>query len=172
MTSSASTPSSRSQGDGPARRVERIELDEPVETDVTDDVVTVRRAPRYGRFITLGALVGAVVALILTFAFSGQPADAELALGFDKGQVFGFLLLLCATIGAAIGAVVALLIDRASARRAKSVLVVHESTHRVDDVGRSIAVRQAEHRLGELARRLLRQVVADAGQLAERVRGR
>ena len=121
------------EGDEPARRVERIELDEPVETDVTDDVVTVRRAPRYGRFITLGALVGAVVALILTFAFSGQPADAELALGFDKGQVFGFLLLLCATIGAAIGAVVALLIDRASARRAKSVLVVHESTHRVDD---------------------------------------
>jgi len=92
------------EGDEPARRVERIELDEPVETDVTDDVVTVRRAPRYGRFITLGALVGAVVALILTFAFSGQPADAELALGFDKGQVFGFLLLLCATIGAAIGA--------------------------------------------------------------------
>ena len=119
--------------DGSARRVERIEVDEPVETDVTDDVVTVRRAPRYGRFITLGALVGAVVALILTFAFSGQPADAELALGFDKGQVFGFLLLLCATIGAAIGALVALLIDRASARRAKSVLVVHESTHRVDE---------------------------------------
>ena len=60
-------------------------------------------------------------------------AATWLALGFDKGQVFGFLLLLCATIGAAIGAVVALLIDRASARRAKSVLVVHESTHRVDE---------------------------------------
>ena len=120
-------------GDESGRRVERIEIDEPVETDVSDDVVTVRRAPRYGRFITLGALVGAVVALILTFAFSGQPADPELELGFDRGQVFGFLLLLCATIGAALGAVVALLIDRGSAKRAKSVLVVHESTHRVDD---------------------------------------
>jgi hypothetical protein len=120
-------------GDESARRVERIEIDEPVETDVSDDVVTVRRAPRYGRFITLGALVGAVVALILTFAFSGQPAQPELELGFDRGQVFGFLLLLCATIGAALGAVVALLIDRGSAKRAKSVLVVHESTHRVDE---------------------------------------
>jgi hypothetical protein len=27
---------------------------EPVETDVTSDTVTVRRAPRYGRFILLG----------------------------------------------------------------------------------------------------------------------
>ena len=120
-------------GDESGRRVERIEIDEPVETDVSDDVVTVRRAPRYGRFITLGALVGALVALVLTFAFSGQPAHPELELGFDRGQVFGFLLLLCATIGAALGAVVALLIDRGSAKRAKSVLVVHESTHRVDE---------------------------------------
>ena len=120
-------------GDESGRRVERIEIDEPVETDVSDDVVTVRRAPRYGRFITLGALVGAVVALLLTFAFSGQPAQPELELGFDRGQVFGFLLLLCATIGAALGAVAALLIDRGSAKRAKSVLVVHESTHRVDE---------------------------------------
>ncbi len=121
------------EGDGSAPRVERMVIDEPVATDVSDDLVTVRRAPRYGRFITLGALVGAVVALILTFAFSGQPADPALALGFDKGQVFGFLLLLCATIGAALGAVVALVIDRVSANRAKSVLVVHESTHRVDE---------------------------------------
>jgi len=120
-------------GDASGRRVERLEIDEPIETDVSDDVVTVRRAPRYGRFITLGALVGAVVALLLTFAFSGQPAQPELELGFDRGQVFGFLLLLCATIGAALGAVAALLIDRGSAKRAKSVLVVHESTHRVDE---------------------------------------
>ena len=126
-------PLENGDGDGSAQRVERMVIDESVETDVTDDVVTVRRAPRYGRFITLGALVGAVVALILTFAFSGQPVDPALALGFDKGQVFGFLLLLCATIGAAVGAVVALVIDRASARRAKSVLVVHESTHRIDE---------------------------------------
>src|SRR4029453_8710511 len=126
-------PLESTEGDGSAQRVERMVINESVETDVTDDVVTVRRAPRYGRFITLGALVGAVVPLILTFAFSGQPVDPALALGFDKGQVFGFLLLLCATIGAAIGAVVALLIDRSSARPANSVPAVHEPTHRVDD---------------------------------------
>ncbi len=106
---------------------------ELLETQVTSDAVTVRRAPRYGRFIVLGAIVGALVALILTFAFSGQPADDQLGLGFDKGQVFGFLLLLCGTIGAALGAVAALLFDRSSERRARSMTAEHESTHRVDD---------------------------------------
>lgn len=106
---------------------------EPLETDTSSDTVTVRRAPRYGRFITLGALVGAVVALILTFAFSGEPTIEGELIEFDRGQVFGFLLLLCATVGAALGAIVALIIDRATARRARSVTVVHESTHRPDD---------------------------------------
>jgi uncharacterized membrane protein len=105
----------------------------PLEIDVTSDTVTVRRAPRYGRFIALGALLGAVVALILTFAFSGQPAEPELQIGFDRGQVFGFLLLICATVGAALGAVVALILDRSSARRARSVDVQHESAHRLDE---------------------------------------
>ena len=81
----------------------------------------------------LGAVVGAIVALILTFAFNGQPASPELGLQFDKGQVFGFLLLLCGVIGAALGAVVALLIDRATARRAKSVVAEHSSTHHIDE---------------------------------------
>jgi uncharacterized membrane protein YdjX (TVP38/TMEM64 family) len=106
---------------------------EPLETDVTSDTVTLRRAPRYGRFITLGVVVGAVVALILTFAFSGQPTIEGELLEFDRGQVFGFLLLICATVGAALGAVVALIIDRSTARRARSVTVVHESTYRPDD---------------------------------------
>jgi uncharacterized membrane protein YdjX (TVP38/TMEM64 family) len=106
---------------------------EPLETDVTSDTVTVRRAPRYGTFIALGAVLGAVVALILTFAFSGQPAIEGELIEFDKGQVFGFLLLVCGTVGAALGAVVALVIDRTTARRARSVSVEHESTHHPEE---------------------------------------
>jgi hypothetical protein len=109
--------------------IEPLEI-EPLEIEQTSDTVTVRRAPRYGRFITLGAIVGAVVALILTFAFSGEPTIPGELIEFDKGQVFGFLLLICATIGVALGALVALLIDRSTARRARSVAVVRESMHR------------------------------------------
>jgi len=98
----------------------------PLQMGLERDSVTVRRAPRYSRFMTLGALVGAVVALILTMSF---PANDE----FDRGQVFGFLLLACAAIGLALGALVALLIDRATARRAKTVTVEHETIHPVDE---------------------------------------
>lgn len=105
---------------------QRAEASVPLEHEVERDVVTVRRAPRYSRFMTLGALVGAVVALILTVSF---PANDD----FDRGQVFGFLLLACAAIGLALGALIALLIDRATARRAKSVTVEHETIHPVDE---------------------------------------
>jgi hypothetical protein len=107
-------------------------VDGPLEIEVTSDTVAVRRAPRYGRFIILGAVLGVIVALILTFAFSGRPLEGEL-IEFDKGQVFGFLLLVCGTIGAALGAVAALIIDRASARHVRSVNVQHESAHRLEE---------------------------------------
>ncbi|GAA1797449.1 potassium transporter Trk [Agromyces neolithicus] len=128
-----------SDAQNPARPSEHDDDDilvvreDEVETDVANDTVTVRRAPRYGRFITLGAVLGAIVALILTFTFDGQPASPELGLQFDKGQVFGFLLLLCGVVGAAVGAIVALLIDRASTRRAKSVVAEHSSTHHIGE---------------------------------------
>jgi nitrogen fixation/metabolism regulation signal transduction histidine kinase len=61
-----------------------------------------------------GAVLFAIVALILTFSFPENPT-------YDRGTVFGFLLAICAVIGVALGAVVALLLDRATARRARSV---------------------------------------------------
>ncbi|MBM7832847.1 hypothetical protein JOE59_003552 [Agromyces cerinus] len=119
MTDPVNTPEPESTPQG-------AEASVPLETEVERDTVTVRRAPRYSRFMTLGALVGAVVALILTVSF---PANDE----FDLGQVFGFLLLACAAIGLALGALVALIIDRATARRAKAVTAVHETIHPVDE---------------------------------------
>ncbi|MFB9308437.1 hypothetical protein BJY17_002096 [Agromyces hippuratus] len=121
MTDPVNTPEPDERSTEPG-----AEASVPLETEVERDIVTVRRAPRYSRFMTLGALVGAVVALILTVSF---PANDE----FDLGQVFGFLLLACAAIGLALGALVALVIDRATARRAKSVTAEHETIHPVDE---------------------------------------
>lgn len=129
----ADGPTSVEPAAAPHPKVEHLEFDPEapeiaeavtghLETDVTSDAVTVRRAPRYGRFLVLGGLVGAVIALILTVTF---PDNAE----FDKGQVFGFLLLACGAIGVALGALVALLLDRALAKRAGSAVAEHESTH-------------------------------------------
>lgn len=111
-------------------KVERMDLDpetgEHLETDVTSDAVTVRRAPRYPAFILAGVAAGVLVALVLTFAF---PENAE----FDRGQVFGFLLLWAGAIGAAVGGVVALLVDRALEKRRREAVAEHEATHYVDD---------------------------------------
>jgi uncharacterized membrane protein YdjX (TVP38/TMEM64 family) len=88
----------------------------------------VRRSPRYGAFLVLGALLGVVVALILTFAYDGtsMPSDATNVV-FSEGQVFGFLSLILGSIGALFGGIVALVLDRTVGRRTRSVVLDHET---------------------------------------------
>ena len=111
-------------------KVARMDIDpergEHLETELTSDAVSVRRAPRYPAFIIAGIVLGALVALVLTFAY---PENGQ----FDRGQVFGFLLLWCAAFGAALGGVVALIIDRRLSKRSGSAVAEHESTHFVED---------------------------------------
>jgi hypothetical protein len=101
--------------DGPAAEARAAEERAAEEqATVTEAAVRVQRSPRYFRFMITGAVVFAVIALILTYAFPDNPT-------YDRGAVFGFLLAICATIGVALGALVALLIDRAATRRARTV---------------------------------------------------
>jgi len=89
--------------------------DNPEEqASVTEAEVRVHRSPRYFRFMLTGAILFAIVALVLTFAFPENPT-------YDRGTVFGFLLAICVVVGVALGSLVALLIDRATSRRARSV---------------------------------------------------
>ncbi|MDN4613000.1 hypothetical protein P5G50_00935 [Leifsonia sp. F6_8S_P_1B] len=81
---------------------------------VTEAQVRVRRSPRYFRFMLTGAILFAIVALILTFAFPENPT-------YDRGAVFGFLLAICVVVGITLGAVLALILDRMTARRARDV---------------------------------------------------
>lgn len=105
-------------------------------TEASRDEVVVRRSPRYGAFLLAGAVVGAIVALVLTVAFA--PDDAVLAermaddFTYNQGQVFGFLLVCGVVVGGALGALVALLVDRSMSRRTTRALAEHDETHRVD----------------------------------------
>jgi hypothetical protein len=89
---------------------------EPTETVVSEDTLVVRRSPKYVNFIIVGAVVGAVLALVLTVTF---PQNTE----FDPAQVFGFLLLGGVTIGVAVSCLVAIILDRIVGRSATSVVV-------------------------------------------------
>jgi hypothetical protein len=78
--------------------------------------VRIRRAPKLGVFLLVGAVLGTLVTLILTSLFPADPA-----IGFAAS--FGYFLLFGAPAGAALGALVGLIIDRVSIARARTVTV-------------------------------------------------
>lgn len=85
--------------------------------------VRIRRAPKFSVFIVLGAVVGALVTLILTSLFPVDPS-----VGF--GALFGYFAFYGVTAGVLVGAITALVFDRVLARRATTVVAAIES---VDD---------------------------------------
>jgi hypothetical protein len=84
----------------------------PAETTVETEV-TVRRIPRYSRFLIIGAGVGAIATFILTASFPSDPS-----IGF--GALFGYFLLFGMPAGALIGAIMAILLDTVLTRRARN----------------------------------------------------
>lgn len=103
-------------------------MSEP-EIRTTDQVVEarVRRSPRYGVFLAIGAALGILVAMILTFAFNGTAEVSASGKVYSQGQVFGFLLLICIPIGLVVMGLLALILDRVVGRKTRTVTVDHES---------------------------------------------
>ncbi|MDP3209609.1 MAG: potassium transporter Trk [Rhodoglobus sp.] len=91
--------------------------------------VSIRRAPKIGAFIAVGAVLGALVTLVLTSLFPTDPSVGFVAL-------FAYFALYGIPAGVLVGAVVALVLDRRSAKRAKSVDVTHDVVERaVENTG-------------------------------------
>ena len=86
--------------------------DEDPRESVSEDRVTVRRAPKYGRFLILGAGAGVIAAYVGTALF---PVDPDV--GF--AGTFGFFLVIAAPAGVALGALIAIGFDAIASRRAK-----------------------------------------------------
>lgn len=81
--------------------------------------VLVRRSPRYFRFMGVGAMLGIVVAMVLTLTF---PANAE----FSEAQVLAFLALFGVVLFGGLAALLALLLDRAASRRSRVLTAERE----------------------------------------------
>jgi len=86
---------------------------------VSETEVSIRRAPRIGVFLILGAMLGLLVTLIVTSLFPADPNVGFLA-------TFAYFCLYGIPAGIALGALVALVFDAVSRRRAKTVTVAHE----------------------------------------------
>ena len=68
-----------------------------------------RRSPRYLRFLVTGALVGVVVALVLTVGRAGQVEQPWV--------LFLYLAVVLAVVGGILGGLVAVVLDAWRARR-------------------------------------------------------
>ncbi len=95
-------------------------------------LVSVRRAPKYGAFAAVGALVGVIIAGVLAFL----PLNmGELSQEYSRGAVVGMGVVLLAITGAVLGAGVALVMDAVLRRKARTV----EVTGHYEEQGREEA---------------------------------
>ncbi len=135
MADQAQTPD---EGDTPASAVddaavENGAVDKPATIVDHIETVRVRRAPKYSVFLAVGAALGLVVAMILTFVFNGTGGiSPNTGLVYSQSQVFGFLALIFITVGIVAGGVTALILDRVLARRTREITVDRESV-RLED---------------------------------------
>jgi len=89
------------------------------------ETARVRRAPKVVVFLVLGAALGVLVALILTYAFD-KNTSAATGVTYSASNVFGFLAVICGTLGLLLGGLVAVILERISIRRARQVTVTRE----------------------------------------------
>lgn len=103
---------------------EQPEQPAPRETVDTVGAVTVRRAPKFYRFMAAGAVAGVIITLIVTLSFPEQN-------DFSVLQVVGFTGIFVVAICVALGALVALVLDRASRKRSRTVRAERIEEHEV-----------------------------------------
>ena len=101
------------------------------------DQVKIRRAPKFGAFLAVGAVAGFIATLILTSLF---PTDPSVGLP----ATVAYFSLYGVSAGVVLGAVVALVLDRISSKRAKSISVEHEEVIAEPDLDDVIADSQPE----------------------------
>ena len=90
--------------------------------------VRVRRAPKFGAFIVVGAGVAFIVTLIVTAQFPSDPS-----VGF--GTLVAYFSLFTIPAGVAIAAVIALIVDRRSSRRARMIAAEEETVMQAEHPG-------------------------------------
>ena len=86
---------------------------------MSESEVSIRRAPRVGVFLVLGAVLGALVTLILTSLFPSDPN-----VGFAAS--YAYFCLFGVPAGLLLGALVAIVLDVIATRRARTVTVARD----------------------------------------------
>lgn len=88
--------------------------------------VTVRRSPKYGVFMAIGAVIGILVAWIVSSSVG--PSTNESGQQVDTTPVIGLMLVIGFIAGGALGAVVAIIVDRSLSKGTRTVLAERVET--------------------------------------------
>lgn len=91
------------------------------EGDHSDQLLTIRRAPSLLAFGITGAVLGFILAILLTLAFN--PVEMY-ALDYSRPAVFGVLGVMLGALGATVAIILALILDRRSAKNPQTVRAV------------------------------------------------
>ncbi|QJW37886.1 hypothetical protein [Cellulosimicrobium protaetiae] len=89
------------------------EATDEVEVEDVVDPTTVRRAPRYGRFLAVGVVLGTVLGLGVGGAWLQSPVSVPV---FKPGVYFTVIVVTFAALGAGVAGLWAVLADRRSVR--------------------------------------------------------
>ena len=106
-TSAAPDTAAPEQTPAGAPRADEVEIETVV------DPATVRRAPRYRAFFTVGVLLGTVLGLGIGGAWLQSPVSEPV---FKPGVYFTVIVVTCAALGAAVAGLWAVVADRRSLR--------------------------------------------------------
>lgn len=115
----AGSPLSRAESERSGFEQPQPEQSEPRQLEAqpaqstVETAVSIRKVPKYTRFLILGAGFGAIGTFILTASFPSDPA-----IGF--GPLFGYFLIYGVPIGVVIGALAAITLDLIWRRRART----------------------------------------------------
>ena len=120
-----SDPADGASGEHP----EQVADDAPAR--VVSETVTVRRSPRYARFMIAFSFVFVVVAFAITYSQPEVQAVGDQP-GADRNAVFGFLALIAIALGVTVGSIVALLAERATRRSIRIVRADRTDTRRAE----------------------------------------
>lgn len=103
----------------------------PVTIDRDDVQVRARLVPRYGRFMLLGAIVGAIGGWLWSRLGSSGPWLGSGPV-IDTSAVVPFLVAVGAVAGVVLGAILAIVLDRVVGRRRRTLTAERTRHHRGD----------------------------------------
>lgn len=107
-------------GENPEMTPPEVASPEMPEESISEVRVGLERSVRYTRLMLVGAVTGAILAVLVTVS---QPLGPEAL--YTMGQIAGFMLIIGAVAGLTLGVLLGLILNRFARRKRGSGVAIH-----------------------------------------------